>query len=65
MNPTQITSLEADNRIQLPADWAEDLGLRGQVTLEWTENGILIRPGPRFTWEEIFATLVHRALGAL
>lgn len=56
MNPIQITPIETGNRIQLPADWAEALGLRGQVTLERTDNGILVRPWPRFTWDDIFAT---------
>jgi len=51
-----ITAIDADNRIQLPADWAEALGLRDQVTLERTANGILIRPCTRFTWDEILAT---------
>jgi hypothetical protein len=56
MNPTHTTPLEAGNRIQLPADWAEAFGLRGLVTLERTDNGILIRPRPRCTWDDFFAT---------
>jgi antitoxin component of MazEF toxin-antitoxin module len=48
--------IDADNRIQLPADWAEALGLRDQVTLEQTDSGILIRPCPRFTWDDVFST---------
>ncbi len=56
MSTTQTTPIEPGNRIQLPADWAEVLGLRGVVTLERTDKGILIRPGPRFTWDDIFAT---------
>jgi hypothetical protein len=56
MNPTQTTLLEPGNRIQLPAEWAHALGLRGRVALERTSDGILIRPCPRATWEEIFAT---------
>jgi hypothetical protein len=55
MSTTQTTRLEPDNRIQLPADWAEALGLRGLVTLERTDNGILIRPCPRLSWDDIFA----------
>jgi hypothetical protein len=51
-----VTPIDADNRIQLPADWAEALGLHSQVTLERTDDGILILPGPRFTWDDIFAT---------
>jgi hypothetical protein len=51
-----LTPIDADHRIQLPADWAEALGLHDQVALERTDNGILIRPCPRFTWDDIFAT---------
>jgi hypothetical protein len=56
MSLSQTTPLEPGNRIQLPGDWAAALGLRGQVTLERTDDGILIRPGPRLTWDDIFAT---------
>jgi hypothetical protein len=56
MSATQLTPVEPGNRIQLPADWAEDLGLHGVVNLERTDNGILVRPCPRFTWDDIFAT---------
>src|SRR4051812_11735493 len=50
-----ITSIDADHRVQLPAEWAEALGLRDHVTLERTADGILVRPSPRFTWDDIFA----------
>jgi hypothetical protein len=56
MSLTRITSVEPGNRIQLPDDWTEALGLRGQVSLERTENGILIRPGPPKSWAEFFAS---------
>ena len=49
MNPIQTTPLEAGNRIQLPAEWAEALGLCSQVALERTRDGVLIRPCPRVT----------------
>ncbi|HET6880834.1 MAG TPA: AbrB/MazE/SpoVT family DNA-binding domain-containing protein [Pirellulales bacterium] len=55
MNSTQIVTLEAGNRIQLPADWAQALGIRGEVKLERTTDGILVRPA-QATWDEIFAT---------
>ena len=51
-----LTPLESGNRIQLPADWAESLGLHSLVTLEKTDDGILVRPYRRKTWDEIFAT---------
>ena len=56
MTTTQITALEPGNRVQLPTDWAEALGLHGQVSLERTPEGIFIRPTPRLTWDDIFAT---------
>jgi hypothetical protein len=56
MNTTHLTPIESGHRIQLPADWAEALGLRGLVALERTDNGILIRPCARLSWDEIFAT---------
>jgi hypothetical protein len=56
MNATQTSLLEPGNRIQLPADWVKALGLGGLVSLERTEDGILVRPCPRLTWDDIFAT---------
>jgi hypothetical protein len=53
---TKTTPIEPGNRIQLPAEWVDALGIRGLVTLERTDSGILIRPCPRFTWDDIFAT---------
>ena len=55
-NKTKVTALEPGNRVELPADWTEGLGLSGLVTLERTDEGILIGPCPRFTWDDIFAT---------
>ena len=61
MNATQITPIEPGNRIQLPADWAEALGLHGRVALDKTSEGILVRPAGSATWgattwDDIFAT---------
>jgi hypothetical protein len=56
MNPTQTTLLEPGNRIQLPAEWVEALGLRTLVALEKTTDGILLRPCRPASWEEFFAT---------
>jgi hypothetical protein len=56
MEPTHTTPLEPGNRIQLPADWVQALGLQGQVELDKTPDGILVRPSRRLTWEEFFAT---------
>ena len=56
MNSTKIASLEPGNWLQLPAEWVEALGLHSLVTLEKTAEGILVRPCPRATWDEVFAT---------
>jgi hypothetical protein len=50
-----LSPIDTGNRIQLPADWMQALGLHDVVTLEKTEAGILIRPYPRTTWDDIFA----------
>jgi hypothetical protein len=57
MNSTQIATLEPGNRIQLPADWVDALGIRGAVKLEPTTEGILVRPA-QASWDEIFATKI-------
>ncbi len=56
MNERRTTPIEPGYRIQLPADWAEALGLKGQVVLARTPDGILVQPCPITTWDEIFAT---------
>lgn len=55
MDSTHIANLEPGNRIQLPAEWAKALGIRGAVRLERTSDAILIRPA-KATWDDIFAT---------
>ena len=37
-------TLETDHKIKLPVDWVKELGLESGVTLERTDEGILIRP---------------------
>jgi hypothetical protein len=54
--PMTITPIDPGNRIQLPADWTQDLGLHGLVTLERTSEGILVRACPPASWDAIFAT---------
>jgi hypothetical protein len=56
MSTEHIVPLEPGNRIQLPAEWADALGLHAFVTLDRTAEGILVRPCRQATWEEIFAT---------
>lgn len=51
----KITPIEPDHKIQLPADWAAELGLEHMAALEKTAAGILVRPCRSATWDEIFA----------
>jgi len=53
--PSRIAPIEAGHKIQLPAEWAPDLGMEGVVLLEKTETGILIRPCHPVSWDAIFA----------
>ena len=47
--------LEADYKIELPPEWVTELGLELGVVLEKTHDGILIRPYPVQTWDDIYA----------
>jgi hypothetical protein len=40
----KITPVEPGHRIQLPADWAAELGLEHSAAPEKTVEGILVRP---------------------
>ena len=48
-------SLEVNYKIELPRDWVTELGLESGIVLEKTHNGILIRPRPAGTWDEVYA----------
>jgi hypothetical protein len=52
---TTITLVEAGHKIQLPVEWVKELGLENIAALEKTLEGILVRPWPVATWDEIFA----------
>ncbi|HVA51270.1 MAG TPA: hypothetical protein VNH11_33320 [Pirellulales bacterium] len=56
MATTEIAALEPRNRVQLPAEWVQSLGLCGSVSLEQTSDGILVRAAATRTWDEFFAT---------
>lgn len=51
----RIAPVEAGHKIQLPAEWAAEFGLENIVALQKTAAGILVRPCPSATWDEIFA----------
>jgi hypothetical protein len=55
MSTTQTTAIEPGCRIRLPAEWAEALGMQGEVVLVRTDEGILVRPHALTTWDEVFA----------
>jgi hypothetical protein len=56
MSDQQIAPVEPGNRIPIPPEWADALGLHERVLLDRTSDGILVRPYPPATWEDIFAT---------
>jgi hypothetical protein len=47
--------VELEYKIKIPAEWAEELGLKNTVTLEKTSTGIVVRPFYTLTWDEVFA----------
>lgn len=51
----RITTIQSDHKIQLPAEWVDELGLQGFAVLERDGKGIVIRPLPDVTWDEVFA----------
>jgi hypothetical protein len=53
--PSRIAPVEAGRKIQLPEEWASDLGIGDVVLLEKTEAEILVRPRRAVSWDEIFA----------
>lgn len=65
---SQITQVEPGFRIPIPPEWAGQLGMQSQVTLERVGDGILIRPCPAecmapMTWEEFFADRLQVGTG--
>ena len=63
--PSRIAPIEAGHKIQLPAEWASDLGMGGVVLLEKTESGILVRLCHPVSWDAIFAKKLSMAAGAI
>jgi hypothetical protein len=56
MTTTQLTPVEPGNRIYLPSEWVKALRLQGMVLLDKTDEGILVRPCPPASWDDVFAT---------
>jgi hypothetical protein len=56
MTTTQLTPVEPGNRIYLPNEWVKALRLQGMVILDKTDEGILVRPCPPVSWDDVFAT---------
>jgi len=51
----KIAALEADHKIQLPAEWVDELGLRGFAELEKGPDGIVVRRCSQVTWDDVYA----------
>jgi hypothetical protein len=56
MNSTRPTPIEPGYPIQLTANWADGLRLKGYVVLAKTAEGILAQPHPNVNRDDIFAT---------
>jgi hypothetical protein len=55
VNAMKITPIEAGHKIQLPAEWATELGLADVAVLEKTAEGILVRPCCPADWDTVFS----------
>lgn len=56
---TKLTPVHPGNRIELPSDWAAELGLEQFAALEKTGDGILVHPCSASTWADVFADKLH------
>lgn len=63
MNTQRIATIDPDDRLQLPHDWVESLGLGSVASLQITTTGILVRPAKPLNWNEIFATKLPLGVG--
>ncbi len=50
-----VTTIEPDQKVQLPPDWVEELGLHGTIALEKAADGIIVRPCSGGTGDDVFA----------
>ncbi len=50
---TRLT-VEQDGSVRLPAEWMREFGSPAAVEAERTEEGIVLRPVRRLTWDEVF-----------
>jgi len=51
----KIFAVEADQKIQLLAEWVDELGLQGFAELEKGLVGIVVRRCSHVTWDDVFA----------
>jgi hypothetical protein len=63
MNTQRIATIDTEDRLQLPHDWVESLGLGSVASLQITTTGILVRPATPRNWHEIFATKLPLGVG--
>jgi antitoxin component of MazEF toxin-antitoxin module len=56
MNQHCVIAIEPGNRIQLPQHLVESLGLQGFVAVEQVDGALLVKPCPRFSWDDISAS---------
>jgi hypothetical protein len=61
---TKFTPVHPGNRIELPPDWAVEMGLEQYAALEKTSEGILVHPCSRTSWDGVFAHKLHAQVAA-
>jgi hypothetical protein len=55
MDAVKIMPVKPGHVIELPADWVAELKLGKAAALERTAEGILVRPYPSPSWDDVFA----------
>jgi hypothetical protein len=52
---TKLTPVYPGNRIELPSEWAAEMGLDQFAALEKTKEGILVHSCSASSWDDVFA----------
>ncbi|MBM3883624.1 MAG: hypothetical protein FJ387_28615 [Verrucomicrobia bacterium] len=51
---TKLTPVHPGNRIELPSEWAAEMGLSKYAALEKTKDGIVVHSCSGANWDEVF-----------
>ncbi len=63
MQTQRMAKIDPEDRLQLPHDWVESLGLGSVAAVQITAAGILVRPATSLNWNEVFATKLPIGVG--